>query len=351
MPTRIRPCSRGVIRVLGLAILLFDYFALAGCRHRVGNEVILYSSIDETYALAIGAKFRDKTGIEVRLLSDSEETKSTGLLNRLLAERARPVADVFWSGDIMRAAILKRHGLAARYDAPNSSGSARPYDDSENQYVAGSARLRLILYNQARAGAVLPESILDLAKPEFAPRACFANPLFGTTSMHAAALFELLGDDVAARFFKDFRANGGRMLSSNGEVRRRVSNGEFAFGLTDSDDVSVALTEHKPVGFIIPDQSGPGAMLIPSATVLLKGAPHLQSARQLVDFLNSSEVEEMMAQSTAAHFPLRPELAPPPVFGKRLQEIKLFTVDYARLAARTETLQTGFLKKWVETSE
>lgn len=37
----------------------------------------------------------------------SEEAKSTGLLNRLIAERERPQADVFGSGDPVRAAARR----------------------------------------------------------------------------------------------------------------------------------------------------------------------------------------------------------------------------------------------------
>jgi iron(III) transport system substrate-binding protein len=51
---------------------------------------------------------------------------------------------------------------------------------------------------------------------------CVANPLFGTTSMHAAALFETMGEEEAKEVF-GLRANGVKMLSSNGEVKRRVA--------------------------------------------------------------------------------------------------------------------------------
>ncbi|HEY4283638.1 MAG TPA: extracellular solute-binding protein [Chthoniobacterales bacterium] len=308
----------------------------------------MYSSIDETYAIAVSKKFQEKTGITVKLVGDSEETKSTGLLNRLLAERARPIADIFWSGDIMRAAVLKRNGLTDPYIPANSQPN-RNYDDPDHYYTAGSGRLRLILYHRSATSQGLPRSVLDLAKPQFAAHSCMANPLFGTTSMHAAALFEAVGDEVATRFFNDFHANGGRMLASNGEVRRRVSAGEFMFGLTDSDDVSVALADGKPVNYIIPDQSDAGAVFVPSAVVLIHGAPHKELAQRLADFLCSAEVEQMMAVSTAAHFPLRAELAPPPVFGKRLTEIKTMKLDYSRLATRIEALQGSFLKKWTET--
>ena len=56
---------------------------------------------------------------------------------------------------------------------------------------------------------------MDLLDPRFRGKACIANPLFGTTSMHAAALFAVLGEEKAKAFFEGFTANGGTMLSSN----------------------------------------------------------------------------------------------------------------------------------------
>jgi iron(III) transport system substrate-binding protein len=166
--------------------------------------------------------------------------------------------------------------------------------------------------------------------------------------MHAAVLFERWGEARAERFFRDFTAHGGKLVASNGEVRRRVAAGEFAFGLTDSDDVSVALRDRQPVGFIVPDQSGDGVLLIPSAAVLIKGAPHPREARILIDFLVSADAERWMAAGEAAHLPLRSDLTPPPFLGKRAADLRVMAVDYSKLGERMQSLMDGFLTKWVD---
>jgi hypothetical protein len=50
-----------------------------------GGEVVVYTSVDDVHARLIAERFTKDTGIEVRLVADTEETKSTGLLNRLIA--------------------------------------------------------------------------------------------------------------------------------------------------------------------------------------------------------------------------------------------------------------------------
>ena len=138
-----------------------------------------------------------------------------------------------------------------------------------------SARARVLIYNRALVpDGEEPSSIMDLLEPQFQGQACIANPLFGTTSMHAAALFEVLGEERARGFFEQFVENGGRIVSSNGEVRRRVAAGDCALGLTDTDDANVALQEGKPVGVVFPDQETMGTLIIPNAVVLIEGGPN-----------------------------------------------------------------------------
>lgn len=330
--------------------LLVVSLLLCGCSDNTKKTVVLYSSVDEGYSRQVAKLFEEQSGIEVKLVSDTEATKSTGLVNRLIAEQKRPVADVFWSGDVMRAALLKKIGMSEVYES--SGGTNQNYNDSDHAFSCASGRLRLIIYNKDRVSdsSKRPQSVTDLAKPEYANDACLANPLFGTTSMHAALLFDQLGPDVAKQFFTQFTANGGTMLSSNGEVRRRVASGEFAFGLTDSDDISVALADGKPVGYIVPDQgeSDLGAVMIPCAAVLIKNGPNPEAARELVDFLVSEEVERYLAKSVAAHFPLSLDLPDPETMGFGLDEVKVMEVEYSRLAELTAELQDGFLKEWTQ---
>lgn len=349
--------SRGGGLVLLLAVLA------AGCGREeapapqgAAGPVIVYSSVDDVFARPVAERFQQETGIEVRLVPDTEETKSTGLLNRLIAEKARPRADVFWSGDPVRAAVLKRHGVSAPYRSPAAADLPPEFSDPEGHWTGFSARARVLIYNRnAIPAEQAPTSIFDLLEPRFRGRSCLANPLFGTTSMHAAALFEALGEERAKAFFEGFRANGGRLVSSNGEVRRRVASGECALGITDTDDANVARLEGKPVGIVFPDagaldgQSGLGTLVIPNAAVLIAGAPHPEAARRFIDFLLAPATERALAESEAAQIPVRPGL-PPPAGMPALADLRPMVVDYGRLAARHEELSRGYLKEWVDRS-
>lgn len=310
------------------------------------QEVVVYTSIDDVFARPVMADFEKRTGIKVKLVPDTEETKSTGLLNRLIAEKNRPQADVFWSGDPIRAAILKQKGISTSYKSPEAKGLPKLYSDSEGYWTGFSARARVLLYNTNLIKKTqAPTSILDLAKSEFKSKGCIANPLFGTTSMHATALFQVLGDKKARSFFLAMTENGVQVVSSNGEIRRRVASGDCAFGVTDTDDAYQAVREKKPVEVVYPDKDGMGTLVVPNAVVLIKNAPHPQAGKKLIDYLLTPEVEKMLAESEAAQLPVRPSvLAPPHV--RPLSSITPMQVDYGKLAEKLDELSRGFLKEW-----
>lgn len=310
-------------------------------------EVVVYTSVDDVFARPIAEAFQKQTDIEVKLVPDTEETKSAGLLSRLIAEKARPQCDVFWSGDPVRAGILKNKGVSATYESPAAVGLPMQFGDPQRHFTSFSTRARVIIYNTNLCPAGQePRSVHDLTDPKWKGRTCLANPLFGTTSMHAAAWFETMGEEKAKAFFAALTANGVKMLSSNGEVKRRVATGDFAFGLTDTDDAVGAMMEGKPVRFVFPDQHAEGTLLVPNAAVLIVGAPHLENGKRFVDYLLSAETEAALAKSEAAQIPLRPGVAGPEKLPP-LSAIKAMAVNYARLAERLDGLQHGFLKEWV----
>lgn len=84
-------------RRVAAVILLTGLLSLAGCADQStpANEVVVYSSVDDVYARPVAEQFERESGITVRFVPDTEETKSTGLVNRLIAEKERPRADVF----------------------------------------------------------------------------------------------------------------------------------------------------------------------------------------------------------------------------------------------------------------
>jgi iron(III) transport system substrate-binding protein len=325
------------------SLLIVLLVLTSGCGH-APQEVVAYTSVDQVFSEPVLKTFERQSGIVVRVVYDTEETKSTGVLNRLIAEGASPQADVFWSGDPVRPFLLVKRNLVAPYISAHASDIPSAFKAADGTWTGFAARARVLLVNRNRIGASeRPKSIRDLADPRWKGQTAIANPLFGTTTMHAAALFSTWGDAETKAFFEQLKANDTRVASSNGEVRRLVASGEVTFGLTDTDDANEALKAGAPVEVIFPDQDSVGTLLMPTTAVLIKGAPHAQAGRKLIDYLLTADVERQMAE-TAAHIPLRHN-APAPKGLKRLTDIKAMPVDYSRVASEVEHIEP-WLRQW-----
>jgi iron(III) transport system substrate-binding protein len=317
---------------------------LTGCQ-RSSPEVVVYTSEDQIFSEPVLKEFEKANGITVRAVYDTEETKSTGVALRIVAEREHPQADVFWANEPLRPVMLQQQELLAPYRSPNTDGIPARYRDAEGYWTGFAARARVILYN---TNLVRPEeapsSVRDLADPRWRGRAGLANPLFGTTTAHVAALFALWGDQNAKSFLDSARGNAIRIVTSNGEAKDLVASGELAWAFTDTDDASEALEQHKPVAVVYPDQAGVGTLVMPNAVALVQGAPHPEAAKKLIDYLLSRRVEEQLAKSTAAQMPLHAHVAVPANV-KPVSAIKDMTITFAEIGRTTDRV-LPYLKQW-----
>lgn len=91
--------------------------------------MVVYTSTDQVFSEPVLKKFEEETGIEVKAIFDTEETKSTGLVNRLIAEKNRPKCDVFWSNDVLRVEILKQKGILSPYYPIASQNIPKKFKD------------------------------------------------------------------------------------------------------------------------------------------------------------------------------------------------------------------------------
>jgi hypothetical protein len=80
--------NRGNMRSISIIGFLGILLAVvAGCSRQSDQEVVVYTSVDQVFSEPVFRAFEQLSGIRVRAVFDTEETKSTGILNRLIAER------------------------------------------------------------------------------------------------------------------------------------------------------------------------------------------------------------------------------------------------------------------------
>jgi iron(III) transport system substrate-binding protein len=122
--------------------LLLALVGLIGCRpgDKPSNTVVVYTSVEmSSHARPVSNAdgHRGETG------ADTEETKSTGLFNRLIAEGSSG-RHGFWSGDPVRAAVLGARAPVPVKPADPADTSGRFSDPPD---IALSARARVLIVN------------------------------------------------------------------------------------------------------------------------------------------------------------------------------------------------------------
>ena len=287
--------------------VLVTILALGGAGAVSAEEVVrIYVSLDREHSEAVLRDFEKETGIRVEAEFDTEQTKTVGLVNRLIEEKGNPQADLYWNNELATTIKLKQFGVLEKYDSPSAKDIPAEFKDPDGYWVGFAARGRVLIANTDLVKPEeLPTSMWDLCDPKWKGKVCMAKPATGTTAAHASALYTL-DERRADEYFDKLAANDVTWLVGNAHCMREVAAGRFAFGWTDTDDFHVARLHGKPVAQVFPDR-GPedvGTMVIPNSLVKIRGGKNPAAAQKLIDWLLRPEIEERLAQSATAQIRL-----------------------------------------------
>lgn len=329
-------------------ILILLLVTIVGCgvnKKEASGVVTVYVSEDQVFSEPILRDFEKETGIRVNAIYDTEESKSTGVMNRLIAEKENPQADVYWANEPIRAEVLKQKGVSAPFLAKNARQIPAVFKDPDSHWTGFSARARVFIVNNRVKER--PMGIAVYTDPANRGRSVIANPLFGTTTAQIAALCITWGDEKVKEFMYNLKRNNVVISTSNGESADFVAAGTYDFSLVDSDDAVNRMRSGEPVYMVYPDQEvgDPGCFIVPNAAVLIKGAPHAKEAALLMEYLLSKETERKLAYADCAQIPLHPDVEMPPEL-KPVSAIKVMPVNYSKVANKMIEIQP-FLKEWM----
>ncbi len=319
------------------------------------RSLVVYCSADSDVAQPLFAAFTKQTGLTINPVFDTEATKTTGLTNRLLQEKDRPRADLWWSSEPFGTIKLARAGVlddstspVAERDMQERGGWPRLLRDQRwtkpempdagakgPRWYGFASRARVVVYNTKLVlKEDAPTAYGMFLQERFQGRIAMARPQFGTTRGHMAMLVDAWDKGPFGDWLSNMKRAGLRVYDGNSAVVRAVANGEAHIGLTDSDDVFAGQREGWPVGMAFiqcPDPNTKrvdrfhprwaemqrtaktGTLLIPNTIARVRAGPNPADAPSFIDFLLSTRTQRTMAQSEARHVPvdaqLRAELA------------------------------------------
>ncbi len=333
-----------IMKYFAFAVLMF-----AGCTPAV-DRVVLYSAQDREFAEPLFAEFTRQAKLAIAPKFDTEANKSVGLAAELLAEMRRPRCDVHWNNEILATIRLARAGAYAEYASPSAVDFPAWTRSKDRTWQAFAARARVLIINTNRvADDAKPKRLFDLTNPKWRSQVAMAKPMFGTTATQAACLFEVLGAERAKQFYLDLQANDVQIVAGNKQVAVKVASGEYAIGLTDSDDAMIEILAGKPVAMIFPDREPHpdyprlGVLYIPNTIALILNAPNAAGGQKLIDYLLAKEAE--LAKGGGYQIPLNPKVQVElPQAMLRPEHATRMVVDFEHAADMWDEVQT-FLRE------
>jgi 2-aminoethylphosphonate transport system substrate-binding protein len=248
-------------------------------------------------------KFTQDTGIAVNLV----EAGSGEVVSRVEKEQSNPQADLL----VTLPPFIQKADKSALLVASGVDTNGIPADQvgpGGNYVPIVNNALNFI----ANPGANPPPKTWDdLLAPQYKGKLQYSTPgQAGDGTAVLILLQHLRGKPGALDYLTKLQANNVGPSSSTGKLQPKVSNGEL---LVANGDVQMNLASIKDDGskfniFIPADADGKRTTIsLPYVAAVAKGAPHEESAKKLLEFLLSDDVQKTV-EPDALGIPVRDQI-------------------------------------------
>jgi len=284
---------------------------------------------------------KESTGITV-----PHDNKNSGQsLSQLIAEKARPVADITYLGVTFGIQARKENVVAPYKPAFWSEIPDGLKDPEGHWFTIHSGTLGLFVNVDALGGKPVPKGWKDLLKPEYKGLIGYLDPTSAFVGyVGAVAINQALGgsfDDFtpAINYFKELQKNAPIVPKQTSYAR--VLSGEIPI-LFDYDFNAYRgkYKDKANVAFVIPSE---GTVIVPYVMSLVKNGPNPEGARKVLDHVMSDKGQAVWANAF-----LRPVRAS--AMSKDAQDKFLPATDYARAKtidyARMAQSQDAFARRF-----
>jgi 2-aminoethylphosphonate transport system substrate-binding protein len=274
--------------------------------------------------------FTKATGIKVQYV----EAGSGGVVERVAKEASNPQADVLVTLPpfIQKAAA---DGLLQPYTPAGADQIAAEQKDPGGNFVALVNNYMNFIFNVAVLKDA-PKSFDDLLDKKFKGKIQYSTP--GQAGDGTAVMIEVIhalgGKDAAFAYFKKLQDNNVGPSSSTGKLTALVNKGELYVANGDLQMNMAQMADDPNIRVFWP--AGPdgkrSTFALPYYVGLVKGAPHADNGKKLIDFLLSKDAQSSIT-SVALGLPVRKDVTPTDKAGMMLIDamkgVDVWTPDWA----------------------
>lgn len=322
-----------------LVIAMFMIVLLVGCtsnnatKGKQGGEVNIYTARHYDVDGKLYDKFTELTGTKVNVV----EGAAPQLIERIFREGSSTPADLFITVD---GGILNTAKSAGVLQPVVSSvvNKQVPADlrDSDNHWIGLSSRARVIVYAKDRVDPSQLSTYEDLATDKWKGKLVTRSSTNLYNLSLLASFIAIKGEEETEAWAAGIASNLARdpeggdrdqakaIVAGVGDVA--IMNTYYVGQMSvsaDPEEVKVA----NSIGVFFPNQNTTGTHLNLSGAGLIKHSKNKDNAVRLIEFLTSSEAQEMIAQANF-EYPVNKAAELPDIL-KGWGEFKHQNIDFA----------------------
>ena len=263
--------------------------------------IVVYNAQHENLVKSWVDGFTKDTGIKVTLRNGDDSE----LGNQLVQEGSASPADVFLTENSPSMVLVDNANLFAPLDADTLKQVPAEYRPAHGRWIGIAARSTVFVYNPEKLNEQqLPESLMDLAKPEWKGRWA-ASPSGADFQAIVSAMLALKGEKATLEWLKAMKANF-VAYKGNSTVMKAVNAGQIDGGVIYHYyrfvDQSKTGENSKNTQLYYFKHQDPGAFVSLSGGGVLASSKHKAQAQAFVKYITGKEGQESLRTNNAFEY-------------------------------------------------
>lgn len=268
------------------------------------HTITIYSSRNEQLIKPLLDRYTEKTGVKVKLVTDSIGP----LFARLKAEGQNTPADMLLTVDADNLWQAAQEGLLqpVASEVLEKNVPAK-YRDPKGEWTGLSLRARTIFYDPNKVNADQLSTYADLADPKWKGKLCLRSSKKVYNQSLVASMIEHLGADKTEAIIRGWVDNlATDVFSDDTALLEAIAAGQCEVGIANSYYYGRLLEEKPtfPVKLFWVNQGTTGTHTNISGAGVVASSDNPDDALKLIEWLSSDEAQGMYASSDK-EFPVK----------------------------------------------
>ncbi len=278
---------------------------------QAADDIVVYSARKEHLIKPLFDAYTEKTGVNITYITD----KAGPLLARIKAEGANTPADMLMTVDAGNLWQAANEDILASVDSPVLDKHIPAHlRDPDNRWFGLSIRARTIVYSTERVKDGELVSYEGLADPSWKGRLCLRTSKKVYNQSLVAMMIARLGEEKTEQIVRGWVDNlATPPFSNDTKAMQAVAAGQCDATIVNTYYYGRLLRKEPDTKLAIfwPNQSGNGVHVNISGAGVTKHARHSEAAIKLLEWLSSTEAQNMYA-SLNMEYPVNTAVAADP---------------------------------------